>query len=1135
MTSPRESRLLRLAIAKGLLRWEDLDSVADDLPLEAEGAAAWIEALVASGFLTEEEVSRLSAELSRERENLTPQMLVPSRTGRPDPSPEDLLFPPELRFLADWARYRIDRFLGSGGMGSVYKAFDPTLGRAVALKFLHRNDPKLTERFLREARSQARVDHPNVCRVYEVGEVEGRPYIAMQYVDGRSLAELCEEIPLRGKVELMRDVARAVHAAHRTGLVHRDLKPGNILLARNDSGAIHPYVVDFGLAQEQSETSLTRTGMVSGTPAYISPEQAQGKPLDPRTDVYSLGVVLYEILAGLQPFSGSNLPQMLVRIVQEEPPPLARADLSIPRDLSTITAKCMEKDPARRYDSARALAEDLDRFLDGEPILARPAGWLYRAGKKVRKNRAVAAVSAIAAVALLALGGASLRAQWEARERAELAQRFGQRVGSLESSLRYEVLLPRHDMTPHKRKLRRELESIRAEMERLGRVAEGPGNYALGTIHLALHQVEPAREHLEEAWNAGERSPEVAEALGRALGRSYERSLADAVRSPQSPSEKRASREEIERTYRRPALDYLKEAARNGQGSPYLSALIAFYEKRYSEAVARAREAYARAPALYEAAQLEAEVYGTQGDDAADAGQYEEAVRLFEQAEEIYRDLRARAPSDSSLYTGGCELAARRLGVAMITGSPSRTEMDAALGLCEEALEIDSEMPGALTIQAAILWRLGDQQRGTGEDPTASLEAAIRKAERALALDPAEAQALNNLAISWRILAEWQGARGLDAVPALEQGISAARRAVEVEPQLANRHATLGTAYLSMAVSQLRRGVDPSKMLESAAASYNRALEIYPRSFPANANLGNIWFRMAELEVSRGQDPSASVGRAVVALERASRLNPRSERVLNSLGSVHLTLGDYQLARGSDPRAALERAAASYRRALGVKPDYAPAHYNLGFTQRSLGQALLEHGQDPGSALAAARASLDEALRSNPADADIFLEKARVDLLAARDATRQGKSPEKLLGETAAALSRAEALNPAHPDVFFTGAQAERSQVEWSLASRRPSPALRETVRRGIARIDKALAINSGEARYRAERGALLHLEARLETDADKRREAAARAVADLEGAIAANPLLAREYGAFLRDARVEAGLSGTGPTNSAL
>lgn len=1116
MTSPKESRLLRLAIAKGLLRWEDLDAVADQLSPDAEGAAAWIEALVGSGFLTPEDVSRLEDELSREREQLTPEIAGPPRPGRPDPPLEDLLFPPDLRFLAGWTRYRIERFLGSGGMGSVYKAFDPTLGRAVALKFLHRNDPGLTERFLREARSQARVDHPNVCRVYEVGEVEGRPYISMQHVDGRSLAEQGDEIPLSARVEVMRDVARAVHAAHRTGLVHRDLKPGNILLARNDSGALHPYVVDFGLAQEQSETSLTRTGMVSGTPAYISPEQAQGRPLDPRTDVYSLGVVLYEILAGVQPFSGSNLAQIVVRIVQEDPLPLSRADPSIPRDLSTIAAKCLEKEPARRYDSARALAEDLDRFLDGEPINARPTGWVYRAGKRLRKNKALAMVSAAAAAALLVVGGASLKAQWEARERAELAQRFGQRVGSLESSLRYEVLLPRHDVTPHKRKLRQELESLRAEMESLGPVAEGPGNYALGKIHLALHQVEPAREHLEEAWNAGERSPEVAEALGRALGLSYERSLADAVRT-QSPSEKRASREEIERTYRRPALDYLKEAGRSGQGSPYLAALIAFYEKRYPEAVARAREAYRAAPGLYEAAQIEAEVHGTQGDDAADAGQYEEAVRLYERAEEIYRTLRGRAPSDASLYTRGCDLAARRLGLGMMTGSPSQEEVNGALSLCDEALEIDSELAEALTVKASIFWRQGDRQRGSGEDPTASLNAAIRLAEQALALDPTEGEALNNLAISWRLLADWQGARGLDPVPALEQGIVAARRAVEVDPQLAVRHATLGTAYLAMAQSQRRRGINPGGMLERAAASYNQALAINPRNFPAHTNLGNVWHILAELEVAHGKDPSASVGRAVAALERASRLNPRSERALNSLGNAHLTLGDYLLAQGSDPRAALKRAAASYQRALAVKPDYATARYNLGFTQRSLGQALLEQGQDPGPALSAAEASLDEALRSNPADADIFLEKARVDLLAARWAARQGGSPEALLGQTTADLFRAEDLNPAHPDVFFTGALAERYRVEWALKGRAPSPVHRDRVRLGLLRIDRALTINPGEARYRAERGALLHLAARLETDPARRREEAARAAAELREALKANPLLKREYEGLLR------------------
>ena len=447
MNPPVESNLLRLAIAQGLLRWEDLDAVSEHLPEEGGDGEApllgrWVRALMEAGLLTREDIERLTTEVRAAQEDLTPDIGgfrpwpapgSPSTVAPPPPPPSP--FPPELRFLTSWPRYRVERLLGAGGMGTVYKAFDPTLGRWVALKFLHRNDAQQTERFLREARAQARITHPNVCQVHEVGEAEGRPYIAMQYIDGRSLGELCEELSLETKVRLVGDVARAVHAAHRTGLIHRDLKPGNILLARDEGGEVHPYVVDFGLAMAQDEVSLSRTGMISGTPAYVSPEQAQGQPLDRRTDVYSLGVVLYELLGGQPPFTGANLARILVQLVQEDPRPLRQIAPTVPEDLETIVAKCLEKDPARRYESARDLAEDLERFLDGEPIRARPAGWAYRTGKRLRKNRALAAVSIAAVIALLALGLLSLRAQWQARERARLAQRFGETLGAFKTKM----------------------------------------------------------------------------------------------------------------------------------------------------------------------------------------------------------------------------------------------------------------------------------------------------------------------------------------------------------------------------------------------------------------------------------------------------------------------------------------------------------------------------------------------------------------------------------------------------------------------------------------------------------------------------------------------------------------------------
>ncbi|HEY2739815.1 MAG TPA: serine/threonine-protein kinase, partial [Thermoanaerobaculia bacterium] len=445
MNASTESRLLRLAIAKGLLTWGELDDLAVGLPDEDGGRRSWLDLLLASGRLDQATVDALLAELRLE----SPEPISGPQTAVP--------YPPELRFLSDWPRYRLERQLGAGGMGTVFLAWDPSLNRRVALKFLHRNEAQQTERFLREARSQARVEHPNICKVHEVGEVDGRPYIAMQLIEGKNLSELRGELTVEEMVRLLRDVARAIQAAHRSGLIHRDLKPANILVGTDDAGRRQPFVVDFGLAQDQAEESLTRTGMISGTPSYLSPEQAQGIALDRRSDVYSLGIVLYELLAGQPPFVGPNPAHTLVRVLQEDAKPLRKAAPSVPQDLETIVMKCIEKEPDRRYDSARALADDLERWLDGEPIQARRTTWTYRLGKKLWKHRVLTAVAAAAAVALVILSVGLIRTRMQAQERAALAQRFGQRVSDVESGLRFAALLPRHDMTSSRRKLRREL------------------------------------------------------------------------------------------------------------------------------------------------------------------------------------------------------------------------------------------------------------------------------------------------------------------------------------------------------------------------------------------------------------------------------------------------------------------------------------------------------------------------------------------------------------------------------------------------------------------------------------------------------------------------------------------------------
>jgi len=1099
MNASTESRLLRLAISKGLLSWGDLDELAAGLPEDQEAAAgrrpSWIDLLLAAGRLDAATVAALLAEIGPETQTPTsgPQQQFP--------------YPPELRFLADWPRYRLERQLGAGGMGTVFLAFDPSLGRRVALKFLHRNDPQQTERFLREARSQARVEHPNICKVHEVGEVDGRPYIAMQYIEGSSLSELRETLSIEEGVRLVSEVARAVQAAHRSGLIHRDLKPANILVAVDEAGRREPYVVDFGLAQDQSEESLTRTGMISGTPAYLSPEQAQGHPLDRRTDVYSLGIVLYEMLAGAPPFTGLHPAGTLVRVIQEDPPRLRKTAPAVSPDLETIVMKCIEKAPDRRYDSARALADDLDRWLDGEPIQARPAGLAYRLGKKLRKNKGLAIVATAAAVALLVLAGGLMRIRMQARERSELAQRFNQRVSGVEAGLRYAAVLPRHDMTESKRRLRRELQQIENEMKRLGPLAEGPGSYALGHGYLALHQVEAARQSLERAWQAGEHGPEVAAALGRTYGFLYEKALVDTTQ----PNSRQATREDAERSYRRPALSYLKEASRDTQSDPYLAGLLAVYEGRYDEAVARAREAYRQIPWFYEAAQLEADVYRLQGDEAFDQGRREEALLFYDRSGELYRRLLATVPSDAFLYASDCDRQSRRVRVVRALGAAGDLAAvegaeEEALATCGRALEVDPELADALAIQAAIYWERADGQKKLGIDPRPALTRAIRLSERAIALAPRDAQAHKNLAVALRLQGSWEMEHGGDPRPSLDGAVAAARKAVELQPELATNHNTLGLSWLVAAGDRQRRGGDPEPALRASIASYERALAVNPRFQSSLINLGNAWNVMVEAQAARGADPSEATGKAVAAFERAAALSP-SSAIHNNLGNTFLTYGEYLLARGADPRPTLEKAAAHYAKSVELKPDYAYGPYNQAYTQRLLAQALRDRGEDPSPALRAADAFVDASFRLNPDDSDTWLERGRIRLIEARWAADRKQDPGPALDAADQALRRAEAVNSGAPPIYIAEAQAQRRRAERALAQGGdPAAALRT----GLGHLAKALAIHPDEPEALALRGTLTALAGRDFT----------QAATDLQKALVLNPLLQREYGTILEQAK---------------
>ena len=275
-------------------------------------------------------------------------------------------------------RYELHRRLGRGGMAEVYLARDQMLDRAVAVKVLFpalATDPGFVERFRREAQSAAGLNHPNIVGVYDWGEANGTYFIVMEYVEGESLAEMIQS---QGRVdpdraaEIASDIAAALGFAHRNGgVIHRDVKPGNVLITPD--GAVK--VADFGIARaisDSSDQNLTKTGSVMGTATYFSPEQARGAGVDPRSDVYSLGCVIYEMVTGRPPFQGDNAVAIAYKHVQEAPVSPRLIDPAIPDTLEAITLKCLAKNPANRYPSAQDLRADLTRYLQGARIMAEP-------------------------------------------------------------------------------------------------------------------------------------------------------------------------------------------------------------------------------------------------------------------------------------------------------------------------------------------------------------------------------------------------------------------------------------------------------------------------------------------------------------------------------------------------------------------------------------------------------------------------------------------------------------------------------------------------------------------------------------------------------------------------------------------
>lgn len=868
-----------------------------------------------------------------------------------------------------WGRFRIVRLLGSGGMGMVFEAVDTELERRVAVKVVRSMMPSLLGRFEREARAQARIDHENVCRVYEVGEEEGLPFIVMQLLPGRTLRECVGDLGLEEKVRVLADAAEGLHAAHREGLIHRDVKPGNVMVERRDDGSLGVRVMDFGIAHELEGPELTRTGAALGTPHYMAPEQAAGRDgIDRRTDVYGLGATLYKALTGRSPFHGHTGIEVLHLVLHDDPPSPRQTDPRLPRDLETIVLRAMDKDPARRYDSARGFARDLHRYLDGEPIEARRSSLVYRWRRHLRKHRGAVAVAAVGLVAVGLAVASAVRERWQAQARAEAAQRFGSEVATLVGLERASHQMPLHDVRPDRELLRERMRGIEEAMVSLGAPARGPGLQALGVGRLALDDLDGAERALREAWDEGYREPEVGEAYGRVLAERWALARDDARRIPDEAA-RRERLEALDRELREPALELLRLGREADLEAPELTeARIALLEERYDDAVDLARAALARLPWRYGGHTLIGDAASARAADAQTQGDYDTTETLYAEAEEAYRRAVEIGNSDPRSWLALCGLASSRARTAQDRRAADATpHYDAALEACERGLRADPDHLGLLEEKARLTAFRGAAAVERREDPGSDLDVAAAASRRLIELAPEAAAGWASLALATATRADWESFLGDDARPSYDEAIDALDRALTLDPARADARLLLAFTLRNRGLEAERREEDPDPWLARSEVEILATIEQMPRMTNAYLTASGILWKRAWRANARGEDGLPAIEKGIELLRRVLEIDPELGFAYVNLGvflddAAELSFRD----RDADPGARLDEAIATFGAAIDRVPDDAFAHLNLGHTLNTRAQWAAGQREDPLPWLRRARASFERGIALAP-------------------------------------------------------------------------------------------------------------------------------------------------------------------------
>ena len=861
-------------------------------------------------------------------------------------------------------RYKLLQQIGEGGFGVVFMAeqTEPVV-RKVALKIikLGMDTRQVIARFEAERQALAMMDHANIAKVLDAGATpEGRPFFVMELVRGEPITEYCDRhnLTVPQRLELFASVCQAVQHAHQKGIIHRDIKPTNVLVTMADGKPV-PKVIDFGIAKATSarlteKTLFTEFRHLIGTPAYMSPEQAEasGVDIDTRSDIYSLGVLLYELLTGTTPFDAKRLHSAaygeIQRIIREEEPPKPSTRLStletlpavaahrhtepaklsrtIRGDLDWIVMKCLEKDRTRRYETANAVATDIQRHLSDEPVLAGPPGAGYRFRKFARRNKGGLTVTALVLLFLVVLGSG---VGWAVRDRAAREAEVAHERANREAELKREREARRAKLAGHVELILSEIERLQREQkwpEALAAARRAEAAAAGGEADAATAQ--RVRQRLKELEFLDRleqiRMQRATEVDGKFDNAGADRNYARAFRDYGVDVEALPVETSIDRLKARPALvislaaaldDWvlvrrnisesdaarwkgLVVVARGIDAEPLRDRLRSTWGQSGSETEDELRR-------LAESIDVRAQHPATLLSLARTllrVKQSDSALRLLRNAQHVYpgdfwlnfelaSELNEQKDHEGAIrfYTAAVSIRPRSSAVHNNLGLALRGQkkLDEAVAAYRKAIELDPKNAAAYINLGA---HLCDDLKDYAE--------AIKNFRKAIELNSKSAEPYHNLGVALR------GQKKLD------EAVAAYRKAIELDPKFASAHGSLG------------RALHDQKKLDEAVAAYGKAIELDPNDAIVHEDLGNVLHAQKKLD------------EAIACYTKAIELDPKYVDAYYDLG---IALHDQKK---------LDEAVACYKKAIELDPKYAAAHNNLGVVlreQRKLDEAMAAH------------------------------------------------------------------------------------------------------------------------------------------------------------------------------------------------